>query len=786
MNADADHAAALAAQTDPDAPMTTFSVEAVLTEMQAAAEDAQWFLAQMQRNEETRLCVWEGKTGTGRKQGRAGVPAEPWEGAPDHESHLTQEVINRRNAMRVAALARGSLSVSPTENGDNARAANMRTVLRYNLNGPMKSQVLVHGLRAGSWADRWGHSLMYIGWQEDRGLEPMRMTADQMANLLMDAAIQPMDDSGSGMRVEGKSLEESIMEMLLPEMEVDTAQRLALLIPGLASRKLEGVKQARKALRFLRSNPGKEATMHGMFVRRSAPVWEALIPYVDVFYPAETNFEDNLDSTRWIARVKWMSEQQILERAAVDEWDSKWVTEVLKHKGHSVSLAVGKHSWALSGAGVRWSALHTAGSRNRTGGESQKHLYQIIELWDRSMSSDGLTGTYYTVLHADVKDMVAVRKLREDWHGCLPFVAFTCEKDERMLLASRSVAEITSTPQQAIKTQWDSRSAAASLTTLPPWTGPPELQGQRPAPNKYMMQSRPGVVVQPWTMPAPDGRSIEIEGALRDSMDRYFGLQSKAVPDAVAMAMGQADMDWYLAGISQAVKLTAQLVQQHTPPLKNARIAGTDEVFSATADEVRGAFDFMIKFDVRALDLEWAGSMLGFVKDMLLPLDRRGDIDSYPLLELGFNLLDGSLTPRCLPGQQTMMHRQEDEEHSIIADIFSGGTAGWEVRAGINHQGRAQVMVDDLVRSPERQRVLLSSPQVFVIFTARLEGLLNNDQQNNENVITGQTLTQDPMKQQSQAERLLAFLKGLGFDIQTDPAEMQQALPFLQQFLQQL
>ena len=44
--------------------------------------------------------------------------------------------------------------------------------------------------------------------------------------------------------------------------------------------------------------------------------------------------------------------------------------------------------------------------------EAQNHLYQIIELWDRSMTEDGLTGTYYTVMHADVQDMVAKRELR--------------------------------------------------------------------------------------------------------------------------------------------------------------------------------------------------------------------------------------------------------------------------------------------------------------------------------------------------------------------------------------
>jgi len=57
--------------------------------------------------------------------------------------------------MRLAAIARGSMSVQATESSDDARASNMRTVMRYYLNGPMKSQMLTQGVRAGAWADRY-------------------------------------------------------------------------------------------------------------------------------------------------------------------------------------------------------------------------------------------------------------------------------------------------------------------------------------------------------------------------------------------------------------------------------------------------------------------------------------------------------------------------------------------------------------------------------------------------------------------------------------------------------
>lgn len=767
----------LAAETNPDSPEDHFVVKTAIEEMRASAKDALWFTAQMQRNEETRLNHRPGKTGTGRKRSRPGAPAMPWEDAPDHDNHLTQEVINRRNAMRVAALSRGNLNVTPTGSTASGKAAKMKSLLRYYLNGPMKSQVLTHGTRAGSWADRWGHSILYIGWKEERGVEPLSLALPDVVQQL-----QARDaEANQGMTLSAMTAEDYVNDLLMPGAELVNAQRIADLRPGLKARGVEGIRQARKALRVWQKDRRAVATVHASFVKKSAPLWEAKIPFVDVFYPAEAVFDDNMDGCRWVGTVKWMSEQQIREQAAIENWNEAWVKEVLKnHKGKSTALSNRNMGWMFSATGVGWSALNG----NAHGGETQKHLYQIVELWDRSMTSDGLTGTYHTVMHADVNDKVAIRRLRADWQGCLPFVAFTCEKDEKRLLASRGIPEFTATPQDAIKVQWDARSCAASLTTVPPWTGPAELAGMTIAPGKFIPQSRGGITVQPWTMPPPDGRSIEVEKTLRASVDRLFGMAGDAVPDAVSMAMAQADMDWYLAGISQAMKLTAQLIQQYSPEVKNARISGSDEMISATADEVRGSYDFETKFDVRALDLEWATAMLKFVKDMLIPLDRRGDIDTFPLMEVGFNLLDGSLTPRCLPGKEITQRRQLEEERGILADIFSSGTPV-DVPKGIDYGGRAHFMVDDLKRSPERQQALMSSPQKFIVFTNRLKSLLDNQQQYGENITTGQTLAPDPMEPKDAPHRVLAFLESLKVDMETPPEELIQALPYLQQVLNQ-
>lgn len=742
------HPAELSAVVDPEKPLATWQASDALEEMDAACRDATQFLKQMATNEQTRKCYWQNKTGTGKKANTKTGDAKPFVGAADHEVHLTQTVMNRRNAARIAALMNGSLAVTPMESTDAKRAGLMRQVLRYYLNGPMRTEFVSQGLRAGSYADRFRASLLYVGWKEERGVEAITLTVPMVAEWLkMQTAAEAQDMT----LIEGIDFEALVLD------EAGEEQLIALCLrnmPGAAQRRKIGQASVKRALAALRGG-AEQAMVHASYVKRSSPCWEALQPFVDVFFPYETMMEDGLESCRWIARVRWRSAQWIREQAALKDWDKAWVKEVLdKHKGRSALFANSMQSfpWALSGAGVNWSA--------RPGGEAQTHLYQIIELWDRAVTVDGLTGTYETVMHADVKDKVAKRELRMDWDGAYPFVPFSFSQDERLLLDGFSVPEITMTKEQAVKAQWDSRTDAASLTTFPTWTGDPELEGLRPAPGVFLPSIR-GKVPTALQIPPPDGRSIEIERTLRESVDGFFGFAGRNVSDSVAMMMGQAELDWFMLSLSQCIARTAKLIQQYMPPLQGARITGTNELITASADEVRGSFDFQSKFNVKSLDVDWTSKHLGFIKDMIVPLDNRGQINTLPILEAGFNMLDPGLAAQCLPKDADTAQRQTlDMARIHLSEIFSGGAP--DVTEGMDFGGLAQAVSDEVTRSPLRQQSVIGGQQIHVVLTSYLSGLVNNQKQHGgENARIGRTLTEDPLAQASAAENLLQQLQQL-------------------------
>ena len=740
--------AELRSVVDPEKPLADWKVSDALDEMDAACRDAGQFLKQMATNEQTRKCWWQNKTGTGKKANTKAADAKPFNGAADHEVHLTQTVMNRRNAARIAALMSGSLTVSPMESSDARSAGLMRQVLRYYLNGPMRTEFVTQGLRAGSYADRFRASLLYVGWKEERGVEPITLTVPMIAEWLkMQTAAEAQDMT----LIEGIDFESLVLDA---SREAELIALTLRNLPGAAQRRKIGQASVKRALAQLRKGD-EQAIVHASYVKRSSPCWEALQPFVDVFFPYEPLMEDGLESCRWIGRVRWRSAQWIREQAALQDWDKSWVKEVLeKHKGRSAlfSNSMASYPWALSGAGVNWSA--------RTNGEAQNHLYQIIELWDRAVTEDGLTGTYSTVMHADVKDKVAKRELRMDWDGCFPFVPFTCAQDERLLLDGFSVPEITMTKEQAVKAQWDSRTDAASLTTFPTWTGDPELEGLRPAPGVFLPSIR-GKVPQALQIPPPDGRSIEIERTLRESVNEFFGFASKNVADSVAMMMGQAELDWFMLSLSQCISRTAKLIQQYMPPLKGARITGTNELINATAEDVRGGFDFQSKFNVKSLDVEWTSKHLGFIKDMIVPLDNRGQINTLPILEAGFNMLDPGLAAQCLPKDADTAQRQTlDMARAHLSEIFSGGAP--DVTEGMDFGGLAQAVSDEVTRSPLRQQSVIGGGQIHVVLTSYLSGLVNNQKQHGgENARIGRTLTEDPLAQPSPAEGLLKQLQAL-------------------------
>jgi hypothetical protein len=159
--------------------------------------------------------------------------------------------------------------------------------------------------------------------------------------------------------------------------------------------------------------------------------------------------------------------------------------------------------------------------------------------------------------------------------------------------------------------------------------------------------------------------------------------------------------------------------------------------------------------------VEWTSKHLGFIKDMIVPLDNRGQINTLPILEAGFNMLDPGLAAQCLPKDVDTAQRQTlDMARIHLSEIFSGGAP--DVTEGMDFGGLAQAVSDEVMRSPLRQQSVIGGQQIHVVLTSYLAGLVNNQKQHGgENARIGRTLTEDPLAQASAAEQLLQMLQQL-------------------------
>ena len=156
----------------------------------------------------------------------------------------------------------------------------MRQVLRYYLNGPMRTEFLTQGLRAGSYADRFRAALMYVGWKEERGVEPITLTTAMLVEWLkvQDAAAMQTGQEAPDMTIFDEfDFETMAMD---PGREEDMIELTLRNLPGAAERKRIGRQSVQRALAKLRAGE-ESAVVHASYVKRSSPCWEALQPFVD-------------------------------------------------------------------------------------------------------------------------------------------------------------------------------------------------------------------------------------------------------------------------------------------------------------------------------------------------------------------------------------------------------------------------------------------------------------------------------------------------------------------------
>ena len=365
----------------------------------------------------------------------------------------------------------------------------------------------------------------------------------------------------------------------------------------------------------------------------------------------------------------------------------------------------------------------------------------------------GATKVTRTVISWNITDKAALHELMPYDHGDYPFVELPRERNTRPLLEARGIPEITQTAQQEVKIQRDSRVDRTSLSTLPPLKTP-AARGKFDlvlGPGVQIPERRPGEIG--WMAPPPfDQGSIEIESAIRNDVDRYFGRMTEAVNPNLSMLHMQELVDSWLLDMKLVVAQILALAQQYMTPEEIARVTGNATPIAEGAADIRGKFDITAEFDARILDNEALAAKMQFISQTLVPLDSFGVIDRANLVKYMMASVDQNLANLLVQdiGQAT---QQEIEDEQVQFAKIAAGTEPQLKEGGQNAQVRLQTLTQIVQSNPAVQQRYQQDEIFRKMLDARMQAFSFQLQQQ-QNAVIGRVGAQPALQQMQQEQQL--------------------------------
>lgn len=725
----------------------------LLNLLQVAVTDSADFLSRMELNDRVKSCYWEGQSLDGRKhEDDLDAAALPWEGASDQRVRVARMLVTEEKLVCAAALAAGSMQAEAVDSGDDpATAAAQAPLLRWLLAGPMRQEVRDEVDFLLDWRATYGHAVLAIDWHQTRQLRQESITYDQLLQLAMDAALAaaqlPPADGLAELQESGQAppelLENAavIMEQTsekLIEALMDPAQtdRLVDLVNALLNPEGQTVLSVPKAeiRRVVRAlQRGEPGVYFRPWLKEDRPRWCALLPWVDVFYPPSTT---RLADAPWIARVHWLSESRLRDRAQLEDWDGDWVEKTLQHPGNCYSETIlnarGRNrSWVLGGSAVLRGQQREESAATR--------LYQVIELFQTSTAQMGVPTLYRTVLHPSVTDSLAIHGPVVEAQGCYGFVEFRRQReDSRYLMDARGIPEDVMSHQSAIKAQHDARTNRTDLELLPPAFIPMNSAGgsYNLAPMAQIPVRRTGPIE--YMKPPPVSMdSVAITAEEWAMVDRMFGRWSDTVPAALTQLHMQSRVNDFLVDLSRACQQTFDLCRQYFDDTAWQRITGMPK---PAEDPYRQ--DLIITFDARNLSMEWLKELMELYTAFVIPNDSEGVIDRAAFVQYVFSAINPQVAGRVIKPKEQAAEGEMENELSQLAIIMSGAEP--PQKQGQNYALRLRVLQTFIAASTEIQNKLNSNEQIKAVMEARMK-FFRNQMQQQANAIIGRTMQQPVM-----------------------------------------
>lgn len=668
-----------------------------------AATGSQPYVDQCRLNYETRYALWPGQTADGKKHAREGAKIDPtpWDGASDLRVYLTDNIINKKVAMKCMAFHRANLTATPTEGNDIKRANIVGSFMRWLMYTQMPDIDREIELLA-NYIDEKGVAATGQFWEtvQEKTLVTVRM--DEFAAKFPNINVQAM------------IMDETIEDDLASVFEE---------VYGASSRK------ARRMIKELRETG--TTTVAVVAKEKSRPVLRAFNFDSDLFVAPSTT---DAETCAGFYRVQYFTPEKLRSFVNTDGWDEAWVEKAIECcRGQLLTVDADRQQQPQSRSFVYVEKRFS-------------DLIGVVYAYQRLSDEDGVPGIYCTIFSPNLppdntQKGYAKFGLLGYAHGEYPFVVHRREYLSRKLLDSRGVPEPGKPWQDQIKAHKDGRIDAASLSIIPPICYPIGRPPSRWGPGARIPERRPNEYHYADRV-IPDLNTDDSEDRLTNGFKDYNGMASREGDPQFLPLENQHEVRKFLGGLSRALSQIWKLYVQFGRPEVFFRVVGArsaDPMLFKKGDE-NEEYDFRMTFDVQGMDPDMMEKKLTMMVKAAQLLDRDGNVDYARFLQVAFDAIDPSLAEMILQPTSVGTAKVVADVQDDLAKLFSGISV--DVKPTTPPQIAMQV-IQQYVQAPDVQQRLASDEA----FRKRMEAYAKQTQfqmQQRENAKIGQLGAQMP------------------------------------------
>lgn len=679
--------------------------------------------------DDTINCWWPNQSDDGRKRRTDSSSPEPfpWEGASDTRIRVLEQKCRELLALCNQALVRGQWKFTGVDGFDFIKASKMTQLLKWQTRTQMGPEAERARILATKYAINYGLGILSVGWSRKERLGLVSVTQEDLARqfgvLKYWQAYAHIGDEfpaivqNNAEKINPETLAElakffDLYKLLTdePSGDYDPQKTLAEWLREFYPDANEAA--AMKAAKELRETG--EAEIPQKRVVKECPVWQAFLPFEDIFFPVETG---NLADAQWIAVRKWYTRTEIESN---QQWPENFKSRLLEHEGESATDGLDK----IRNKSKRWGKNSTGDFVRST---ERKGQYEVFEFYYPAVNEYGLESLKRSVFSNFAKDDNGKFIIAEDGiydeGGGYPFYALEFDPETDFLLDNCGYAARLYTYQKEIKECRDGRINFMDISILPPLRRNVRDRGRptRVGPDRPVFESIPGST---GFMPPPESRtwvSTEIENTVVREINRFVGSPGEGVPESVVALLQGDFVSKYLQFMSIILSATFRLDQLYLSEVEVMRVTGMlGQPFKVSREEIQGSFDFYITFDQREMDSEYAKAKAdSLVK--LVGLDVNGVMDRNKAVALGAYTIDPDWAEALITDEQQGSMKEILDEQNNVALMMTGQEP--PMTKDINPKMRLQYLQTITTQSPDVQRKIATDPFTLSLFQNRIKHL---------------------------------------------------------------